>query len=107
MPKQEAQPAGIYQHDLGRSICIQVRGPLDGAMVTELLQIWLTSRSIPKRTFVVDLQAAAAVSAEGMQALDLLRASGVQLLWPDDGNRSPRRKPMLSALRNLFCETVF
>jgi hypothetical protein len=107
MPNQEAQPAGIYLHDKGRSICIQVCGPLEGAMVPELLQLWKTSCSIRQRTFVVDLKAAAPVSAEGMEALDLLRAAGVQVLWPDDANRSTRRRPLLSVLRNLFCETVF
>jgi hypothetical protein len=106
MSNQSALPGVIYIHDTGRSLCIQVRGPLSGALVPELLQVWETSRSIQQRVHVLDLKAAGPFSREGVKALDFLHASGVRLLWPEDTPRSQRRTPLLSALRTFFCQTV-
>lgn len=106
MSRHIALSSGIYIHDNSQSLRIQVRGPLSGALVPELLQVWETSRSIGQRLYLLDLRSVGPVSAEGVEALDFLGRSGVQLLWPDDSDRSQRRRPLLCALRTLFCETV-
>jgi hypothetical protein len=107
MPNPKTLAGGVYIHDTGKSLCIQVRGPLEGNLVPELMQIWETSRSIGHRSYLLDLKAAGPVSTEGMEALDFLRVAGVRLLWPDDAHRTQGRRPLLAALRTFLGENVF
>lgn len=102
MPNPAQLPGEIYIHDTGQSLWLQVRGPLDRSLVQELLQVWETSRSVGKRTYFIDLKVAGMISAEGMEALNSLHASGALLLWPDEGRKSPRPGAFLTALRSFF-----
>ena len=101
-----APTSGIYIHDASQCLRIQVCGPLGDDSVRELLQIWETARSIGPKLHLLDLRAAGPVSTNGRQAIQILRAAGVSLLWPDQEGRFEHTQSVLAALQALFAKNL-